>query len=391
MIQWFDFIPVSEDTGNVADWHRSTAYGIVGINWRFPAPAVKTNVVNIPGANGVLDLSEVLTGRPTFENTEGELSFFISDPSAIDMSALQNMIHGQRVRLRYDGDTSHYREGRLTITDDSRADILRRITCNVDAAPYRYSISESTQSVPITPNVIIVDDATWNIGENASGGRHSDLNEWTIGSKSFTVYQSGAYRGSRNVHVSISFAAPAGHFIFTAHMACTANILPYDSNRAYPGRAYLRRDGLPTVTATLDGTEIYSAAVPAWSGDKSKMLITFHGYSQAGGTVKLDFDCDVWGAGNESVTTISEKSLITLNEIYLLNTNLSTLSIGGNAPAVPQLIATQDCIVNIDGKDYAVMANKPYKLREINAGGSAIFAHGATAGSVNIKWREGVI
>lgn len=390
MIKWFDFIPVNEDTGNVADWHRSSAYGIVGINWRFPAPAVKTNVVNIPGANGVLDLSEVLTGRPTFENTEGELSFFIPDPSATDVSALQNMIHGQRVRLRYDGDTSHYREGRLTITEDSRADVLRRITCNVDAAPYRYSISESTQSVPITPNVII-DNATWAVGENASGGTNSALNEWTIGSKSFTVSESGAYRGSRNVHVSISFTAPAGHFIFTAHMACTANILPYDSNRAYPGRAYLRRDGLPTVNATLDGTEIYSAAVPAWSGDNGEMLLTFHGYSQAGGTVKLDFYCDVWGAGNESLTTISQKSLITLSEIYLLHTNLSTLSIGGNAPAVPQLIATQDCIVNIDGKDYAVMANKPYKLREINAGGSAIFAHGATAGSVNIKWREGVI
>lgn len=390
MIQWFDFIPVNEDTGNVADWHRSSAYGIVGINWRFPAPAVKTNVVNIPGANGVLDLSEVLTGRPTFENTEGELSFFIPDPSATDVSALQNMIHGQRVRLRYDGDTSHYREGRLTITEDSRADVLRRITCKVDAAPFRYSISESTQSVPITPNVII-DNATWAVGENASGGKHSDLNEWVIGSKSFTVSESGAYSGSRNVHVSINFAAPAGHFIFTAHMACTANILPYDSNRAYPGRAYLRSDGLPTVTATLDGTEIYSVSVPAWSGDNSEMLLTFHGYSQAGGTVKLDFDCDVWGAGNESVTTISEKSLITLSEIYLLHTNLSTLSIGGNAPAVPQLIATQDCIVNIDGKDYAVTANKPFKLREINAGGSAIYAHGATAGSVNIKWREGVI
>ena len=390
MIQWFDFIPVNEDTGNVADWHRSSAYGIVGINWRFPAPAVKTNVIDIPGANGVLDLSEVLTGRPTFENTEGELSFFIPDPSATDVSALQNMIHGQRVRLRYDGDTSHYREGRLTITEDSRADILRRITCNVDAAPYRYSISESTQSVPITPNVII-DNETWNVGENASGGKHSELNEWVIGSKSFTVSESGAYSGSRNVHVSIHFAAPAGHFIFTAHMACTANILPYDSNRAYPGRAYLRRDGLPTVTATLDGTEIYSESVPAWSGDNGEMLLTFHGYSQAGGTVKLDFDCDVWGAGNESVTTISGKSLITLSEIYLLQTSLSTLSIGGDAPAAPQLIATQDCIVNIDGKDYEVTANKPVKLRDINAVGSAIFAHGATAGAVNLKWREGVI
>ena len=390
MIQWFDFIPESDDTGDVNDWHRSSTLGLIGINWRFPAPDVKTNVIDIPGANGVLDLSEALTGYPVFENTKGEISFFIPEPTQNSISEIYKMMHGRRMRLRYDGDPTHYREGRMTITEDSRADILRRITCNVDAAPYRYSISESTQSVPITPNVII-DNATWNVGENASGGRHSDLNEWTIGSKSFTVSESGAYSGSRNVHVSIHFAAPAGHFIFTAHMACTANILPYDSNRAYPGRAYLRRDGLPTVTATLDGTEIYSVSVPAWSGDNSEMLLTFHGYSQAGGTVKLDFDCDVWGAGNESVTTISEKSLITLSEIYLLHTNLSTLSIGGNAPASPQLIATQDCIVNIDGKDYEVTANTPFKLRDINAGGSAIFAHGATAGAVNIKWREGVI
>lgn len=390
MIKWFDFIPVNEDTGNVADWHRSSAYGIVGINWRFPAPAVKTNVVNIPGANGVLDLSEVLTGRPTFENTEGELSFFIPDPSATDVSALQNMIHGQRVRLRYDGDTSHYREGRLTITEDSRADVLRRITCNVDAAPYRYSISESTQSVPITPNVIIVDDATWNVGENASGGTNSALNEWTIGSKSFTVAPA-AYKQSINVHVSISFPAPAGHFIFTANMDCTANILPYGSDRAVIGRPYMQSNGLPKVTATMGGTEIYSAAVPAWSGDKSEMLITFHGYSSAGGTVQLDFDCIMWGAGSSSTDTIAGKSIIVLSEIYLLPTNVTTINFGGSAPVIPQLTATQDCVVNIDGADYTVTANKPMKLRNINAGGTAIFAHGATAGTIAIKWREGVI
>lgn len=390
MIKWFDFIPTSEDTGDVADWHRSSAYGIVGINWRFPAPTVKTNVIDIPGANGALDLSEVLTGRPTFENTEGELSFFIPDPSATDVSALQNMIHGQRVRMRYDGDTSHYREGRLTITEDSRADVLRRITCNVDADPYRYSIEESSQSVAITANATI-DDATWAVGDNATGGTTSGENRWSIGSKPFSVSQAGAYEQSINVHVSISFAAPAGHFIFTAHMACTANILPYGSNRAYLGRPYIRSDRLPKVTATLGDTEIYSAAIPAWSGDKGEMLITFHGYSQAGGTVKLDFDCDVWGAGSASTTTISSKSLIELTEIYLLPTNLSTLNIGGGAPVVPQLVATQDCVVYIDGAEYTVTANKVVKLRDTGAGGTAIFAHGATAGTIAIKWREGVI
>lgn len=391
MINWFDFIPVGEDTGDVADWHRSSTYGIVGINWRFPAPAVKTNVIDIPGADGALDLSEALTGRPTFENTEGELSFFIHDPSVNDVSALQNMIHGQRVRMRYDGDPSHYREGRVTITEDSRADVLRRITCNVDADPYRYSIAESSQSVAITPNATI-DDATWVLGTNATGGTHDDdKSHWSIGSKSFTVSQGGAYRQSENVHVSISFAAPAGHFVFTAHMACTANILPYGSNRAYLGRPYIQSDGLPKVTATLGDTEIYSAAIPAWSGDKGEMLITFHGYSQAGGTVKLDFDCDVWGAGSASTTTIDSASLIELTEIYLLPTNLSTLNIGGSAPVVPQLVATQDCVVYIDGAEYTVTANKLVKLRDTGAGGTAIFAHGATAGTIAIKWREGVI
>ena len=45
----------------------------------FSAPKVKENIIDIPGADGSLDLTIALTGRPTYENRIGSWTFAVQN------------------------------------------------------------------------------------------------------------------------------------------------------------------------------------------------------------------------------------------------------------------------------------------------------------------------
>lgn len=51
-------------------------------------PEPKTKYLEIPGANGQLDLSEILTGYPVFNNREGEWTFYVLNDYPLESSSL---------------------------------------------------------------------------------------------------------------------------------------------------------------------------------------------------------------------------------------------------------------------------------------------------------------
>ena len=136
-------------------------------------PKVKTQIVDIPGANGVLDLTESLTPYPTYENRQGSLEFIllkdrlehynryrtihgVSKKMAHDSSAmwsviysrLLNLIHGRRCQMiLLDDDPDWYYEGRLAVnswksSNDGKWPI---ITIDYDFMPYKLSIQDSIE------------------------------------------------------------------------------------------------------------------------------------------------------------------------------------------------------------------------------------------------------
>lgn len=136
-------------------------------------PKVKTQIVNIPGANGVLDLTESLTPYPTYENRQGSLEFILlkdrfehynhyrkihgvslamaHDSQAmwsVIYSRLLNLIHGRRCQMvLLDDDPDWYYEGRLAVNSwksstDGKWPI---ITLDYDFMPYKLSVQDSVQ------------------------------------------------------------------------------------------------------------------------------------------------------------------------------------------------------------------------------------------------------
>ena len=54
------------------DWHLIPASRPL-----FNPPSQKTNYIDIPGTNGMLDASEILTNYPVFENRKGSNEFYV--------------------------------------------------------------------------------------------------------------------------------------------------------------------------------------------------------------------------------------------------------------------------------------------------------------------------
>lgn len=128
------------------DWHLVPTSRPV-----FQQGKVKTSYVDIPGADGQIDLSEVLSGRPVYENRQGTIEFIVMNGYraswASGFSKFSNWLHGKRVRVVLDDDPSYFYEGRMEINEwrSNNDGTWSNITFNYNLKPYKYGIHLSTE------------------------------------------------------------------------------------------------------------------------------------------------------------------------------------------------------------------------------------------------------
>lgn len=83
-------------------------------------PNPRTNYIDIPGTYGKLDLSEILTGYPLYENRTGDFTFvYIPDygPSRRLYDEILNEVHGKRLKVILTDDPEYFYEGRITVKE----------------------------------------------------------------------------------------------------------------------------------------------------------------------------------------------------------------------------------------------------------------------------------
>lgn len=88
-------------------------------------PSVKTQQESVPGADGVIDLTDVLNGGPAYGNRTIKLRFGFDPYGNFDFYAFAGAVHGKRLKLEL-GNRSGYYIGRFTIGDIEKA---RRQQC----------------------------------------------------------------------------------------------------------------------------------------------------------------------------------------------------------------------------------------------------------------------
>ena len=141
------------------DWH------LIPVSRPFVAlPTVNEKTVEIPGRNGVIDLTTFLTGSPTYGNRKGAWEFYISNPyylysdkrfvsDATNWSSSETAYHyiadycnGKMCSIVLEDDPAHSYYGRLSVslTPDAK---YSKITIGYNLEPYRIQTSNNKKKL----------------------------------------------------------------------------------------------------------------------------------------------------------------------------------------------------------------------------------------------------
>ena len=125
------------------DWHL-----IPSTRPLFNPPDVKTHIVDIPGANGQIDLTESLTGYPLYENRTGSIEFYVAngyEDWSVLYSKIMNYLHGKRMRATLEDDRYFYYEGRFEVNKWESDKWWSKITIDYDVYPYKKEPNSSIE------------------------------------------------------------------------------------------------------------------------------------------------------------------------------------------------------------------------------------------------------
>jgi len=122
------------------DWH------LIPTSRPFIAPPnVNTKYIDVPGRSGQLDFTEVLAGKPTYQDRIGSFEFIIA-PGYSSWEQLYSEImaylHGKRMRMVLSDDPEYYYEGRFSVNALKSSKAYSTITIAYQVGPFKYSIAD---------------------------------------------------------------------------------------------------------------------------------------------------------------------------------------------------------------------------------------------------------
>lgn len=118
-------------------------------------PAPKTNYIDVPGSDQIIDMSEALTGYPVFSNREGSLTFVAMNKAATSQPEcnpykfrdlvyiIEGHLHGKRMNMILEDDPDYFYTGRFTVTGTKSNNTFNEITINYKLDPYKWSTKSS--------------------------------------------------------------------------------------------------------------------------------------------------------------------------------------------------------------------------------------------------------
>lgn len=127
-------------------------------------PEPKITTVEVPGANGLLDLSEALTRYPVYNNRDGSIKFHVlndKEPWNKLYQRIANYLHGKKMEMVLEDDPEYYYYGRYKVVWTSNNNgTWSDIEISYTLDPYKYSIQTSIQEDPTLYENISVSGTT---------------------------------------------------------------------------------------------------------------------------------------------------------------------------------------------------------------------------------------
>ena len=108
----------------------------------FPEP--KLEKVDVIGADGVIDLSEVLNDDIKYKTRKLQFTFTVLKGNkywASTVADIANYLHGKKLRIQMDFDPAYYYTGRCKSNSFKTSKMLCTITIDAECEPYRLDIN----------------------------------------------------------------------------------------------------------------------------------------------------------------------------------------------------------------------------------------------------------
>lgn len=176
--------------------HSNTDLKLIQQSVKISPAALRTSYVQVPGADGSLDLTEAL-GAVNYDDREIIWTFALypNDNWAERRQRVNNAINGLACKIIMDDEDGWYYTGRVEVTDQSTDRLLRTITVKATCSPWRYKLNPTTvtrsdlgtaykqlslpnERRPVIPTITIEQDTTllWNGSTiSTSAGTHRFL------------------------------------------------------------------------------------------------------------------------------------------------------------------------------------------------------------------------
>lgn len=124
--------------------HTEQDWGLKLLSVYIPMPDPKTQILDIPGGDGSIDLTEI-NGRPAYNDRDGvELVFDLMDGSYeswfLKYSQFAAEVHGRKVKMVLDDDPDHYYMVRLKLDGKKSNPVYGQITFSGTAEPFKYDL-----------------------------------------------------------------------------------------------------------------------------------------------------------------------------------------------------------------------------------------------------------
>ena len=129
--------------------HTERDWGLKLLSIYIPMPDPKTQILDIPGGDGSIDLTEI-NGRPAYNDRDGvELVFDLMDGSYeswfLKYSQFAAEVHGRKVKMVLDDDPDHYYMVRLKLDGKKSNPVYGQITFSGTAEPFKYDLTATNE------------------------------------------------------------------------------------------------------------------------------------------------------------------------------------------------------------------------------------------------------
>ena len=139
-------------------YHSWDDFALILTSKEIGTPTPKTETIDIPGGDGVLDLTEFF-GETKYGNRPLSFEFSTIVPQSDFMrlfSKVQNALHGQKMRIVLDDDAEWYYTGRISVSPWKAEKSIGKFTIDCDCEPYKTKVNDTVISVAVTEETTVI-------------------------------------------------------------------------------------------------------------------------------------------------------------------------------------------------------------------------------------------